>query len=321
MKIRKVFCSILAAAFAGLVMTPVAAMAASSFNQGNIAGTFATEFQVDLNDEATFSGFSAPNAGLQPALAALGKDFKAKKCPNIVFPAGVTESEAAAVLKSFVIGPDSKMSGVAAITYDGKGSLVGEGVFNVFYDGPFTETKDMQIFNPTATGFTTRICGGPNAGTLDARCALECTGTLPNTASPYNCANQWVGTIADSYCTGKLTPYPCCTGAGTGTCLNPGGGGYVTSAEAPVDKTLPFGQDSASSAVIHFYISAFGICGNANSFAECCNDPKVDVVSHVEFVNLPGNQGAGSVTESFGLFGDMWASGLMHSKLAGPVSY
>src|SRR5208337_1004023 len=148
MKIRKLFCSALAAAVAGLVMAPAAAMAASTFSEANISGTFVSEFQADLNDQATSSAFGAPNAGLQAALYALGTDFKNKTCSkSLTFPSGVTESEAAAVLRSFTIEPDSKMSGVAEITYDGAGSLVGEGVFNVFYDGPFKNTTDMQVFS------------------------------------------------------------------------------------------------------------------------------------------------------------------------------
>ncbi|MFZ0890247.1 MAG: hypothetical protein WA005_17545 [Candidatus Binataceae bacterium] len=316
MKIRKLFCCVLAAAFAGSVMTPVEAMAANTFSDANITGTYVSEFEADLNDSASGSAFGAPSAGLQAAVHELGVDFGTHgKCSSsLTFPTGVSESEAAAVLKGLVFGPDSKMSGVMQITYDGAGSLVGEGDFNVFYDGPFTETKDIQVFNPTATGFTTRICGGPKAASEDARCKLECTGTLPGTKSPYNCANQWLGTTSNSSCTGAGAPYACCTGAGNGTCLNPGGGGYVTSTEAVQTATLPFANDSGSSAVIHFYISAFGICGSANSFAECCNDPKVDIVSHVEFANLPRT--TSPVTESFGVFGDLWASGTVHSKLA-----
>jgi len=260
-----------------------------------LAGTYISEFNLTLNDPKS-TGIFIPkevNAGLVNAIQQLGKDLAAKKCPNAAFPAGLSETEVGGVLKNLTTNIGDQMTGVTEITYDGTGSLYGEGVFNFAQTTKYTETGSIASFNATNTGITTRICGGPNAQTLDVRCKPVCTETSTS-ESPYNCAAQYLGTNS--------------------TNLNPGGGGYVVAGQGVKTATAPFANDVGSVSVLHLYLSAFGICGSANSFAECCTDPEVDVVMHIPQTNLPGT--ATPITESFGMVGDTWASGPFHSKLS-----
>jgi hypothetical protein len=269
--------------------------AAAGFQASQLSGTYVSEFDIHFNDPKSTGIFISKevNAGLVTAIQELGTALSAKKCTNAVFPGGLSASEIGGVLKKLTVGIGDEMTGTTEITYDGNGSLVGEGVFNFFQQSKYSETGSLASFNATNTGITTRICGGPAAKTEDLRCKPVCTVT-GSSNSPYNCADQYMGTNS--------------------TNLNPGGGGYVVAGAGLTTATLPFANDVGSTSVLHFYLSAFGICGSANSFAECCGDPKIDVVLHVPAANLPGN--TTQVTESFGTVGDVWGSGTFHSKLS-----
>jgi hypothetical protein len=293
---RKVLWSLMMSALGWALLAAPAGAQVTGNSQ--IAGTYISEFNLTLNDPKSTGIFISGevNAGLVNAIQELGKDLAAKKCPNAVFPAGLSETEVGGVLKALSTNIGDQMTGITEVTYDGTGSLFGEGVFNFAQTTKYSETGSLASFNATNTGITTRICGGPNAATLDpARCGPVCTETSASNA-PYNCAAQYNGTNS--------------------TNLNPGGGGYVAAAAGSGVKTAtaPFANDVGSVSVLHLYISAFGICGSANSFAQCCGDPKVDVVMHIPQTNLPGN--ATPVTESFGMVGDTWGSGPYHSKLS-----
>jgi hypothetical protein len=182
--------------------------AMAQFNQSKIKGLYASSFQINLNDSNT-SGLFVPDAGLLLAIHTLGADLGKKgQCPNVSFPGGLSAKTVSAVLKGDKLGPGDIVYGSAQTRFDGAGSIVGEGVFNVFLNRSFSKLTDIQQLNPVNSGFTILICGGPNAATLDQRCAPVCNTA---SASPYNCGLQYKG-------------------SGTGH-LNDGGGGYVTAAE------------------------------------------------------------------------------------------
>ncbi len=292
---RRLLLSVMMGALGWALLAPTAAFA--KFNHGNIVGTYVSTFQLNLNDQAS-AGVYVPSAGLQAVVHAIGIDVGKgiKQCPSLSLPSGITTTDIKTVAGSIVFGPGDIMSGVMQTTYDGAGSVVGEADFNIFKNAAYAKTKSLQTLNGVNSGFTSRICGGPAAGaTMDTlRCGPVCTKTP---APPYNCGFLYPGT--------------------SGSQPNQGGGGYTTSADATISTvTSPTPNDVSSISVLHFYISAFGLCGTGvNSFAQCCNDPTLDMVMHIPTVNTPA--ATIPVEESFGIVGDPWASGQVHSVFSG----
>ncbi len=292
---RRLLLSVMAGALGWALLAPTAAFA--KFNHGNIAGTYVSTFQLNLNDQAS-AGVYVTSSGLQQVVHQIGKNVGngTKQCPTLSLPKGITTTDIKTVAGSIIFGPGDIMSGVMQTTYDGNGSVVGEADFNIFRDAAYAKTKSLQALNGVNSGFTSRICGGMAAQTEDAqRCGPVCTITDPNKA-PYNCALTYPGS--------------------SGSLPNQGGGGYTTSADATIfTNTSATPNDVSSIQVLHFYISAFGLCAaGVNSFAQCCNDPALDMIMHIPTVNSPAT---GNVEQSFGVVGDPWASGIVNSVFSG----
>ena len=167
------------------------------------------------------------------------------------------------------------MSGVMQTTYDGAGSVVGEADFNIFREAAYAKTKSLQTLNGVNSGFTSRICGGPRRG-FDGFSEMW-TGMHEDARNRH--------TTAADYIQGTNSSQP-----------NQGGGGYTIwlTRETHATATRP-SNDVSSISVLHFYISAFGVRqlpGSSppvgiSSFAECCNDPNLDMVMHIPTVNCP----------------------------------
>jgi hypothetical protein len=68
------------------------------------------------------------------------------------------------------------------------------------------------------------------------------------------CALIYDDTVDDSGCTASGTPYPCCTGSGTGTCANAVIGVFVYASAQPsaANVTVQFPTADATNAVIKF---------------------------------------------------------------------
>ena len=293
---RRLLLSVMAGALGWALLAPAPALA--QFDAKHIKGTYISSFQLNLNDPAS-AGTFVPSSGLEAVIHAIGLDVGhgTKACPTLSLPSGLTTTDIKTVAESILFGPGDIMSGVFQTTYDGAGSVIGEADFNVFRDAAYAKTKSLQALNGVNGGFTSRICGGPAAQTEDLdRCGPVCTITDPK-QSPYNCAELYPGS--------------------SGSQPNQGGGGYTTAADETISTvTAQTPNDVGSISVLHFYISAFGLCGKTasgvgiSSFAQCCNDPTLDVIMHIPTVNAPGT---GNVTQSFGVVGDPWASGIVNS--------
>jgi len=288
---RRLLLSVMVGALGWALLAPAPAFA--QFDVTHIKGTYISSFKLNLNDQAS-EGTFVPSSGLQQVVHAIGLDVGkgTKVCPMLSLPSGISTTDIKTVATSILFGPGDIMSGVFQTTYDGAGSVIGEADFNVFKDGAYAKTKSLQALNGVNGGFTSRICGGKNAQTEDQkRCGPVCTIT-DSKMSPYNCALTYPGS--------------------SGSEPNEGGGGYTPDADATISTvTSPTPNSVASISVLHFYISAFGLCGTGvNSFAQCCNDPALDLIMHIPTVNAPGT---GNVTQSFGVVGDPWASGIVNS--------
>ena len=269
-------------------------------HESNIAGTYISTFSLQMNDPASIGVFKVPVPSLNDVIHAIGNDVgKKDQCPTLVLPSGVSSAEIKAVAAGITFGPGDTVSGVMQITYDGAGSLIGEADFNIFKDAAFKETTSFQTFNSVNSGLTSRICGGPKAATMDPdRCGPVCTSTLsPQPAPPYNCALIYQGSNASN--------------------PNLGGGGYVTDLSVANKTTTPATPNSVGSLdVLHFYISALGLCGTDGSFSQCCNDPTLEMIMHIPMMNAPGpgtSATAPNVTQQFGVVGDPWASGSVNT--------
>ena len=281
---KRFLLSVMVGALGWALLAPAAAFA--QIHESNIKGTYISTFTLSMNDPVSIGVLGVPTASLNSVIKAIGNDVGKNKCPDLKLPSGVTASEIKAVAAGINFGQGDSMSGVMQITYDGAGSLVGEADFNIFKNAAYSETKSFQTFNGVNSGLTSRICGGPNAATMDsARCGPVCTTTLsPQPAAPHNCALLYPGS--------------------NGSNANLGGGGYVTDADVSIKTTTPATPNTVASLdVLHFYISALGLCGTDGSFAQCCNDPNLEMIMHIPTVNSPGT---GNVMESFGVVARGW---------------
>ncbi len=291
---KRFLLSVIAGALGSALLASGVARAQNTFHEMNINGTYIETFNLQFNDAASEGVLKVPTASLSQVIQAIGNDVGKKLCPDLKLPSGVTASEIKAVSAGISFGPGDSMSGVMQITYNGAGSLVGEADFNIFKNAAFSETKSFQTFNGVNSGLTSRICGGPDAATMDPkRCGPVCTTALsPQPGAPHNCALLYPGSNSSN--------------------ANLGGGGYVTDADVANSTTTPATPNSVASLdVLHFYISALGLCGTDGSFAQCCNDPNLEMIMHIPMFNSPGpnSNASANATQRFGVVGDPWASG------------
>lgn len=314
---------LVAASLLAMASMPTASWAfTGTFHVGNIVGNYATQFGINLNDPATaFAVPFAANLNFATAQAQLAKDLKATKCPsgpcaNACAPlkgVGLTPPIIAAILASAkpLIGDQTFF--VGEIGYDGgtgASAPTGGSLAGALAGGDLSLQKAGSA-NPGSanpgSGILYTVCGGPNAGKIDAACSKACTVTLSRPIKKGlpepNCADQYIGATGTTDCKGN----PGSTGT---TC---GGGGYTTTADGLPTSGASLPNNTASSELWHMYASAYGICGSAGSWAECCNDQAgLDVTIGFSRQNI--TSGATTV-DAYGTMLSNWGAGFLRSTL------